>query len=411
MAGLVTLVRQKFTGLPGKEVRRGGNVPATLHQGPGWPEPESKAVGYGGNYGKSFLFLVIIPVVVWGLYSAFWESRGYVAEARVTVRAAQEQRGNVSDATSLIGKLTGGARSTQQDSYIILNYVKSHAIIIDLGGESYLEKIFSNSAIDYFSRLETGEAIEDLVKYWSNRVSASVDTVSGILTIRVTAYQPEDALKVTQDVVQLSEKLVNTISLRNRKDALDRAVDEVEHAAQRLADAREKLLQFRNANVLIDPASRATSIGEMIGKLTLEKIEIENALTTLSTSLSSNSPSQRLQHNKLDTINQQLASLKNSLTSVQGTDTVATQIGAYERLKLDEQFSEKIYTISQSAYLHARQEFEKQQLYLITVVPPTLPESATYPKIGASTLLLFVTLLVLWAIGALVAASINDHMV
>ena len=411
MAGLVSLVRQKLTGFPAKDVQLGGNVSITPRQGSGWPEPDATAAWYGGNFAKSFLVLVIIPVVLWGLYSAFWESNGYVAEARVTVRVAQEQRGNVADASSLIGKLTGGARSTQQDSYIILNYIKSHAIIVDLGGQGYLEKVFSNPDIDYFSRLETGQTIEDLVKYWANHVVASVDTVSGILTIRVTAYKPEDAVKVAQDVVQLSEKLVNAISLRNRKDALDRAGIEVEHSAQRLADAREKLLQFRNQNVLIDPAARAASIGEMIGKLTLEKIDIENALTTLSGSLTNNSPSQRLQRSKLDTINQQISAFKNSLTSVQGDDTVATQIGAYERLKLDEQFAEKIYTISQNAFVHARQEFEKQQLYLITIVAPTLPESATYPKIGASTLLLFVTLLVLWAIGALIAASINDHMV
>jgi len=412
LAGLITLVRQRITGLPALGGERGRNAPAILRQSPGPRQSDTPARDGSGRYFQlSFLVLVIVPALLFGLYAAFWESEGYVAEARVTVRAAQEQHGIVSDATSLIGKLTGTPQNTQQDSYIALNYIKSHAVILDLGGRNYLENMFSSPGIDYFSRLDTGEPIEDLSKYWISHITASVDTVSGILTVKVTAFKPEDALKMTQDIVQLSEKLINTISLRNRKDALDRAQDEVTHSSQKLADAREKLLQFRNQNVLIDPAARAVSIGEIIGKLTLEKIDIESMLTTLSGSLSNNSPSQRLQHNKLDTINQQINTLKNSLTSLKDNDSVAAQLATYERLKLDEQFTEKIYTISENAFLHARQELEKQQLYLITIVAPTLPQSATYPKIMASTLLLFVSLLVLWAIGALIAASINDHMV
>ena len=92
-------------------------------------------------------------------------------------------------------------------------------------------------------------------------------------------------------------------------------------------------------------------------------------------------------------------------------DTVSAQIASYERLKLDEQFAEKLYSISQTSYHRARQELAKQQLYLITVVEPTLPESATYPKVTVNTVLLFCALLVAWAAISLIFASIEDHMV
>ena len=77
---------------------------------------------------------------------------------------------------------------------------------------------------------------------------------------------------------RLSEKLINKISLRSRQDALDRAADEVKHAGGVLVAVRQKLLSFRNSNDLIDPGSRAASLGEMIGKLTLEKIDAETSL-------------------------------------------------------------------------------------------------------------------------------------
>ncbi len=248
------------------------------------------------------------------------------------------------------------------------------------------------------------------MKYWRSRVSASVDTVSSILTLKITAYAPGDALRVAQDIDRLSEALINRISLRSRRDALARAEDEVKRAGASLADARQKLLSFRNSNDLIDPGSRATSLGEMIGKLTLEKVDTETSLNALSGALSSNSPTERVMRAKLASLDQQIDALKAKLADPKGTGAVSSQIAQYERLKLDEQFSEKIYIIAQDSYLRARQTLDQQQLYLVTIVPPVNPEKAIYPKIVASTLLLFVSLLIFWSIGALIWASIRDQM-
>ncbi len=411
LTGIVRETKQRIATISTLALRGVANLPAT------WRDRESReqiafaAAGFGGGLvWKSFVVLVLAPTMLFGLYSALWESHGYVSEARVTVRAAQEQRGALTDAASLVGKLSGGAKSTQQDSYIVLNYIKSEAVINDLGGRAYMEKAFSRPDIDYFSRLATKLPVEDIFKYWTRRVAASVDTVSGILTLKITAFRPEDSLKVARDVLRVSENLVNTISIRNRADAVERARQEVDRSAQALAAVRQQLLQFRNENDLVDPASRAASVSEMISKLTLEKIGLENTLSTLSDKLANDSPSQRFQQSKLTTLNEQIAKLKDDLTSLHTSKTVASQLGAYERLKLEEQFAEKVYTISQNVFLKARQELDKQQLYLALVVAPSLPEATTYPRVGASVLLLFASLSIIWAIGALIVASINDQM-
>lgn len=413
LAGIVGVAKQRFATVSIQTFTQAAKLPATFSRVRDISEEKILPKSGSGGFllGKSLFLLVIAPTIFFMLYAALWESDGYVAEARVTVRTAQEQRGALPDAASLIGKVIGSSKSTQQDSYIVLNYIKSYAILVDLGGSAYLENVFSHTDIDYFSKLKNGSPIEDLYKYWDKHVIASVDTVSAILTIKVAAFKPEDALKITQNIIELSEKLINTISMRNRKDAADRTEVEVAHSAQKLAVVRQKLLQFRNQNELIDPGSRAASIMEMVSKLTLEKIDVENSLRTLSGSLSMDAPSQRFQRSKLAAIEQQILALRNTLTNAQSDDNVAAQIANYERLKLDEQFAEKIFTISQNAFLRARQELDRQQLYLVTVVAPALPGSATFPKVASSTLLLFASLFVLWAIGALIVASVNDHMV
>ena len=110
---------------------------------------------------------------------------------------------------------------------MVLNYIKSRAILLDLGGRAYLEQKFSLPQADYFSRLSTGANLEELWKYWLEHLSASVDTISSILVFRIDAFRPQDALDAAHDVIRLSEELINKITLRNRNDALKRADDEV----------------------------------------------------------------------------------------------------------------------------------------------------------------------------------------
>jgi capsule polysaccharide export protein KpsE/RkpR len=62
------------------------------------------------------------------------------------------------------------------------------------------------------------------------------------------------------------------------------------------------------------------------------------------------------------------------------------------------------------SYEKAREEQQKQQLYLVTIVRPTLPEEAIYPRRVIGTAIVFAVLLVLWSMIALIVGLIRDHM-
>ena len=360
----------------------------------------------------NYLILVTLPVFVYFVYASTLETPGYVSETRVTVQSAPKKRVSLSDASSsMLSKFVGSFSSdTDRDSYIVLNYVKSAALIDDLGGRPTLERFYSKPEIDYFSRLPRDEPMEDLLQYWRSRVSADVDTVSGLLTIKITAYSPQDALELAQSVNALSEKLINNISLRVREDALEKAKLEVARASDELGTRRAALLAFRNSNDLIDPIARAKSLGETIATLTLDKINVETALSVLVRSNVTDSPSVSVLKSQLASLDQQIDRLKSQLTTSVGNAAVSSQLAGYEALKLREEFATRIYVIAQDSYLHAQQELQRQQLYLITVVRPTRAEEATYPKILKSTILMAVCLTIVWSIGALILASVRDQI-
>ena len=66
--------------------------------------------------------------------------------------------------------------------------------------------------------------------------------------------------------------------------------------------------------------------------------------------------------------------------------------------------------MNQTAYEQARVKQEKQQLYLATIVKPTIPQEASYPRFKADSAVVFAVSLVLWSMASLLIAAIRDHM-
>jgi capsular polysaccharide transport system permease protein len=303
-------------------------------------------------------------------------------------------------------------KATIQDSYIVLNYIKSRAIIDDIGGREYVESMFSRPGIDFVSRLSKQKTIEDIEKYWRNRVLASIDTLSGIVTVKVFAYRPDDALAISRRIVELSEQVVNRVSDRSRTTAVVESESEMQTAEKALASVRAELQIFRNQSVTIDPVEKASSIGEFIGKLMVQRSEIETTLATFSGTLSDASPAVRIQKNQMDALDKQIADLRKQLTSSDsGVDTVASELARFEQLKLNEKFAEQKFTVATMSLDKARQEMKRQRLFLALIVPPSLAQSALFPERGTDILLTLTSALIAWGIICLVGASVADHFV
>ena len=361
----------------------------------------------------SFIAMVVVPTIFSALYFMFVASDEFLSEARLTVRAASEEKQALSDTLSMFSKLgISGGKSTIQDSYIVLNYIKSQSIVDDIGGRDFLESKFSLGDIDWISRLGRGKKNEELRKYWENHAFPSIDTLSGIVTVKVFAFRPEDAKEIAGKIVELSERLVNNISERARSTAVVEAENEVRLNQTELAAVQADLLKFRNASVSIDPVATATSIGELIGKLVVERSEIENFKATFSGSLNANSPALRFQQSRIDSIDAQIAELRRKLTSTNAADkTISSDLATFEQLKLREKFAEQKYTIAQTSLDRARQDLIKQKLFLVLVVPPNFPEYALFPERGTDMLLSFVLCFILWGIASLISASVTDHFI
>ena len=361
----------------------------------------------------SFVAFVIVPAVASILYLAFIASDQYVAEARAVVRSVEQ------DSAAQSAMSSSGAPSSSlsmsmvtPNAYIVTNYLRSRGVVEDLGKVIDLRAIFRRPEADFWARLPRDASVEDLVDYWKQMVVTYVDGPSGIVTVKIRAFRRDDALALTQAVLKLSERLVNEMSERARRDAMQFAEREVQRADGRVRAALAELRGYRDQEGLIDPIKTADETAKLLMQLLVEKIRLENDLFVASRSLTRNAPSMQNLTARLEIVEVQIGKLRENLTGdTPEVRNLAAKLARFEELEVQRQFAERLYTMAQDGLERARMTAERQNVYLTVFVPPSLPEESTFPRRVAFSILIPLALLVVWSIVALIWASVQDHRI
>jgi capsular polysaccharide transport system permease protein len=368
----------------------------------------------------SFIGCVLVPALAATVYFAFIASDQLAAEARFAVRQVDSDMSGVSSAgpnsssTGSNGSSTATASfsftATTQNAYIVTSYIRSRAIVDDLNEKLNLREIFRRPEADFWARLKRNASIDDLVEYWDSMVGTYIDGPSGVVTLMIRAFRPDDAVTLAKAVLEQSEMLVNRISDRARRDAMEMSEKEVRRAYEMTQAALADMHRFRDSAGIIDPVQAANEIGKLLIPLMTEKIRLESDLFVASRNLDDDAPTIRALKGRLETAEKQIADLKAKLTGTAGgNNTVAASLAKFEELELQRQFAEKLYALAQADLDRARLRADRQSVYLTVFVPPSLPEESRYPRRVAFPILIFIGLSVVWSIVGMVLASVEDH--
>ena len=108
----------------------------------------------------SFIIIVVIPAAIAATYYFLVAADQFVAEFRFALRSAEPERHDPalflqeSIAPSVMGL----------DSYVVVQYLASRAIIDDLSATIDLRQMFASSGADWPARLDLPVSIEELVR-------------------------------------------------------------------------------------------------------------------------------------------------------------------------------------------------------------------------------------------------------
>ncbi len=353
-----------------------------------------------------FYGAVVVPTLLAGIYYGLIASDIYISESRFIVRSPQ--RPVQSGFLGSFLQSTGISRA-QDDTFAVQDFIASRDALRQLDQKLSLGKMFGQPDIDFLDRfgsLEWDKSFETLYRYYKKRVGVEYDSTSSISVLRVSAFTAQDANRINDLLLGMSEQLVNQMSDRARQDIVRYAQGEVDQAERRAADAALALAAFRNHNLVVDPEKQSTFQLQQVSKLQDELIATHTQVAQLK-AVTPDSPQIMVLQTKIDTLQ---GAIDAETAKVAGrSGSLSGKAAAYERVELEREFADKQLGIALAALEAARNEAQHQQLYLERIVQPNLPDIAIEPRRFRSVVVVLLLGLLAWGVLSLLAASIREH--
>lgn len=354
-----------------------------------------------------FLIVVIAPTLLAAIYYGFIASDVYISESRFVIKSPGQKRAQSSTLASLIQ--TTGLSGGQEQTNEILGYVHSRDALKSLVRDIDFKSRYTADDIDFASRFPKpfqGNTFEDLYDYYGNIVDARVESDTGLAVIKVKAFKPEDAYEINRRLLDLSEGLVNRLNERAQARGIAEAQKQVELATTRALNARVALSRFRNSQEVIDPGKQAVGVLEIANNLVAQRAALLAQLDQMQR-VTPNNPSIPALQNRISAISVQIASQDSRV--VGSSDGIASKLGGYENLVVEQEFATENLNVAQAALVQARAEAQQQQFYLERVVDPNLPDTPLLPHRFLSLLAVAAAALCLYFIGWMLVVGILEH--
>jgi capsular polysaccharide transport system permease protein len=360
----------------------------------------------------SFLICVIAPTALAGYYLYAVAVDQYESRVGFAVRAEETE-----SALDVLSGISGLSHASSSDTDILYKFIQSQEIVERINAKLDLRAIFTKPAYDPVFELGDDPSIESLLRYWQRMVRIYYDSGTGLIEVRVFAFEPEDAHAVAELIFEESSDKINALTAIAREDATRYAEEERDQAIARLIDARRALTAFRVETQIVDPSA---DIAGQMGLLNTLQGQLAEALIELDLILETTrqgDPRVEPARLRIRVIEDRIAAERTKLGvgGQQATDSgdpeggYAAVIGEFEELQVDLEFAETSYISALSAYDAARSEAQRTSRYLTAYVRPTQAQTSTGPDRLLLTGLVLGFALLSWFIGLLVYYSLRDR--
>jgi len=379
--------------------------PVTNTQAPPPSAPKGKLWKPFARINRLFLITVALPTSLAVAYFGLIASDVYVSESRFVVRSPQRQ-----NQTSVVGALlqgTGFSRA-QDDTYPVIDYIQSRDALKELNRNDFVANEYGDRG-DFLSRFWKGldNSFEGLWKYYGKHiVTVDFDSTSSITTLQVRAFTAQDAARINEQLIALSEHLINRMNLRAAQDSVQFAEVQVSLATTKARDAAAALATFRNTYTVFDPDKQSALQLQQVALFQTQLFAAQSQLSQL-LSISPQNPQIPVLKTSISELMQQVKQATGGVTG--GKDSLSDKAASYARLQLDQQFSEKQLASTLAALESARAEAQRKQLYLERLVEPNVPDVAIEPKRLKGVFEVFALGMIFWGVLSLLIAGVKEH--
>jgi capsular polysaccharide transport system permease protein len=356
-----------------------------------------------------FFVVVLLPCLAAALYLYGFAADQYESEAHYLVRAQGAPASSGSSIEKLLGASgSGSGGGGQGEANSVADFLLSHDAVDALSKQSALITRFRRPEADGLSRLPTADPTpEALLKYYRKQVDVHFDTDTGITTLKVRAFRPVDAYVIARKLLGLGEGQVNTMNVRSYADAVKLSHQQLAESEAALSQVQARMTDFRQDSRDVNPQGTAEAQIGLVSKLQAELSAARSQLATTVSLIGTRNPQYAALSQQVRSLQSQVAAQSAKLAG--GGNAIAAGLGDYERLRMQQGFLSKRYDAASAAFEAARQQAVRQQLYIVRIVDANMPVRSEYPKRALSLLTLFISLMVVYGLGWLVAAGVREH--
>lgn len=348
---------------------------------------------------------VIFPTLFVSLYFSLFASDIYISESSFVVRSPRNQ--SVLSGVGALLQNTGISRA-QDDTYTVQEYMRSRTALEQLQKSLEIRTFYETKGdfLTRFNAFKLNGSNEAFYQYFEKRLSVDFDSVSGIATLRVRAFDAEEGQKINIELLKQGENLINRLNERARKDTVDYAQQALKEAEKNVNETAAALSQYRIKHRIFDLPAQSNVQLTLISNLKSQLIRVETQLSQLQ-SITPDNP-------QVNALKMRQKSLKAEIelqtkTLAGDSNSIATQSADYQRLILANELAQKQLTAAMTSLQNTKAEADRQQLYLEVINQPSKPDWALEPYRLYNILATFFIGLMLYGVISLLISSIREH--
>jgi capsular polysaccharide transport system permease protein len=357
---------------------------------------------------RYLMMLVFAPTFTLAIYYYLIASYQYESEAHFIVNSGSTSTNIPSSGLGQMLGMSGGLSGAQGQVLSVADYLQSHDAVETLNQRTNLVEVFRRPGTDLWSRLWFSDPTpESMLRYYRGKVRVHFDRDTGITTLKVRTFRRDDSYRITEELLRLGEARVNQMNRRSYNDAVAMARAQLARAEEGVAEVQRRITGYRQQGRDIDPQATGEAQTRLVTDLRGNLAAAQAQLESMGATISRSSPQYVALARHVAALRAEMARQSAQLTGI--GPTIARNLGGYEDLKVRQEFVAKRYESAAAAFDKARQDAQRQQLYLVRVVNPNRPVKALYPERTKIVLTVLVGLLLTYGIGWLIVAGVREH--
>ena len=352
-----------------------------------------------------FWLFVVLPTIVLAIYYGFIASDVYTSESKFVIRSPNQR--SVSGIGMVLQNI--GFNASSDDSYLVRDYLSSRDAVQNLKAKLDIQTKYSAKSVDVVSRFGTIKepTFENFYEYFNKKIKVVHDPASSISSLQIEAYTAKDAQNINEELLKMSEEVINRINNNAKNDILVASEKEVQEAQEVSAKTAEALAKYRVKNDVFNPEGQSAIVLQEISKLQDALIQAETQLTQ-AREITPENPQIKAMETRIKSLKKSIAD-KSKLVTGPSDISFSNRSVEYQRLQLEKELADKQLASAMATYEQSKNDFNKKQLYLERLAMPSLPDEATKPKRFKNVLSGFVFGLLLWGVVRLFVAGVREH--